>query len=232
MQYQAFFSYARGDDKVANWLHHQLDSYRTPASMIGAEGGLGPIPAKLHPIFRDRTDLEAGGEIDGALQRALEASKTLIVLCTPGSAKSRWVNHECETFIRLGRVAHIFPVIAEGEPNSGDPDTECFPPALRDKGLLAADLRAIRKPNGQIVGDGREGGRLKLIAGLLGVPLDQLVQRERRRQRLLISGLVAAAAILAVSSIAASYFAIVATSRARSIELQAAELLSMQRRQG
>ena len=48
----------------------------------------------------------------------------------------------------------------------------------------AADLRETKLPGGRLVGDGREGGRLKLIAGLLGVPLDNLVQRERKRQRL------------------------------------------------
>jgi hypothetical protein len=196
-QYRAFFSYARADDKLANWLHRQLDSYRTPKALIGAEGALGPVPAKLHRIFRDRTDLKAGGHIDKALQKELEDSECLVVLCTPTRAKSQWVNHECETFLRLGREDRIFPVIGAGEPNSGDPDTECFPPALRGKGLLAADLREIKKPNGQMIGDGRDGGRLKLIAGLLGVPLDQWVQRERRRQRLLIGALGAAALVFA-----------------------------------
>jgi hypothetical protein len=181
MAYWAFFSYARADDRVANWLHRQLDSYRTPKALVGSAGALGPAPAKLHPIFRDRTDLQAGGHIDHALQQVLEESETLVVLCTPTSAKSHWVDHECETFLRLGRADRIFPVIASGQPESNDRDTECFPPSLRGKGLLAADLREIKLPNGQLVGDGREGGRLKLIAGLLGVPLDALAQRERRR---------------------------------------------------
>lgn len=196
-QYRAFFSYARADDKLANWLHRQLDGYRTPKALIGQDGAMGPVPAKLHPIFRDRTDLDARGHIDQRLQEALEDSECLVVLCTPTSAKSHWVNHECETFLKLGREDRIFPVIGAGEPNSGDPKTECFPPALRGKGLLAADLREIKKPSGQLIGDGRDDGRLKLIAGLLGVPLDQLVQRERRRQRLLVGALGAAALVFA-----------------------------------
>ncbi len=197
MGYRAFFSYARADDRIANWLHRQLDAYRTPKALVGAEGTLGPAPPKLHPIFRDRTDLQAGGHVDASLQQALEESETLVVLCTPTSAKSHWVNHECETFLRLGREGHIFPVIAAGAPDSGDAETECFPPALRGKGLLAADLREIRLPSGQLVGDGKEGGRLKLIAGLLGLPLDKLVQRERRRQRQTVAMLSAAALVFA-----------------------------------
>jgi hypothetical protein len=197
MGYRAFFSYARADDRIANWLHRQLDAYRTPRALVGAEGALGAVPAKLHPIFRDRTDLQAGGHIDASLQQALEDSETLIVLCTPSSAKSHWVNHECETFLRLGREGHIFPVIAAGVPDSGDPETECFPPALQGRGLFAADLREIRLPSGQLVGDGREGGRLKLIAGVLGLPLDKLVRRERRRQRQTMAMLGAAALVFA-----------------------------------
>lgn len=224
MKYRAFFSYARIDDRVANWLHAQLDRYRTPRSLIGEAGDLGPVTAKLHPIFRDRTDLESGGHITERLQEALEASETLIVLCTPASASSQWVNHEVETFFRLGREDRIFPVIASGEPDSGNPDTECFPPALRNKGMLAADLREIRKPNGQVVGDGRESGRLKLIAGLLGLPLDRLVQRERRRQRQLIAMLGGAAAAFAAVAIAAGSFWLLANARADEIQKQAGQL--------
>lgn len=224
MRYRAFFSYARADDRVANWLHRQLDGYRTPKPLVGSDGELGPVPAKLHPIFRDRTDLESGGHVDAALQQALEDSETLIVLCTPTSAKSHWVNHEVETFLKLGREAMIFPVIAAGVPDSGDPETECFPPALRNKGLLAADLREIKLPTGQLIGDGREGGRLKLIAGLLGVKLDALVQRERRRQRMLVGGLGAAALVFAGLAVAAGGFWWLSNQRAEKIAQQTAEI--------
>lgn len=210
MGYRAFFSYARADDRIANWLHRQLDNYRTPKSLVATQGALGPVPAKLHPIFRDRTDLQAGGRLDQSLQQSLEDSDCLVVLCTPTSAKSQWVNHECETFIRLGRAERIFPVIAAGVPDSGDPETECFPPALRESGLLAADLREIREANGQITGDGREIGRLKLIAGLLGVPLDALAQRERRRARFAMMAMSVAAVSFLALAIAATFFGVVA----------------------
>jgi WD40 repeat protein len=210
MGYRAFFSYARADDKTANWLHRQLDNYRTPKSLVSTEGALGPVPAKLHPIFRDRTDLQAGGHLDQSLQQSLEDSECLVVLCTPTSAKSHWVNHECETFIRLGRAERIFPVIADGIPDSGDPETECFPQALRGRGLLAADLREIKHAGGQVTGDGREMGRLKLIAGLLGVPLDALVQRERRRARIAMMAMSVAAVSFLGLAILATFFGIVA----------------------
>lgn len=214
MSNRAFFSYSRSDDRIANWLHGALDRYRTPKALIGIEGALGPVPAKLHPIFRDRTDLSGGGHLNERIETALRDSECLVVLCTPSSARSPWVNREVEIFLELGREKQIFPVIADGEPESGDPETECFPPALRGKGLLAADLREIRLPNGRLVGDGRDGGRLKLLAGLLGVSLDALVQRERRRERLVRTGFVAATIVFASLAIAAGGLGWLAQTRA------------------
>ena len=47
--YRAFFSYSRGDDRIANWLWQQLDRYRVPHELVG----LGQMPRKLYLIFRD-----------------------------------------------------------------------------------------------------------------------------------------------------------------------------------
>ena len=222
-RYRAFFSYCRDDERVSGWLHGALDRYRTPRSLVNEPGRLGPVPDRLHKIFRDRSDLASGGHIDAELQDALENSERLIILCTPSAAKSFWVNHEVETFLRLGRADRIFPVIAAGEPDSGDAETECFPPALRGKSLLAADLREIKLPNGRILGDGREGGRLKLIAGLLGVPLDALVQRERRRQSMLLTLALAGAAAFAVLAVVAVLQSIAATASQAEAQRQAVE---------
>lgn len=221
-RYKAFFSYARPDEKTAGWLHRQLDRYRTPAALRKSLGAFGRPPARLHPIFRDRTDLQAGGELSISLQRALEESEALIVLCSPLSAKSHWVNLEVERFQQLGRQDRIFPVIAAGEPDSADPNLECFPPALRGRSLLAADLRRLRKPNGQLIGDGRDIGRMKLISGLLGLPLDALLRRERQRQRLTIG----AAALAATAFAAIAIFAVTQTIAAN------ANLIEANRQQG
>ena len=139
------------------------------------------------------------------LDAALEDSETLVVLCSPAAARSAYVNGEIETFQRLNREGRIFPVIASGEPESGDPETECFPPALRGRGVLAADLREVKLPDGRVVGDGRDGGRLKLLSGLLGLPLDAIVQRERRRQRLQVAAATGAAALFAFIAAAAIF---------------------------
>jgi len=203
IRYRAFLSYSHRDREVADWLHHELETFRVPARMVGEETKLGPVPARLHPIFKDREELSASGSLGEAITTALERSTALIVVCSPASAASPWVNEEVRTFKAMHGPAHVFAVIAAGEP--GHADNECFPPALRftldeagkvtDKPAepIAADLRPE--------GDGRRLGKLKIIAGLLGVGLDELVQRDAaRRQRRLRYLVAAALAGMAVTS--------------------------------
>jgi hypothetical protein len=204
-KHRAFFSYARADATLANWLWRALDRYRTPKSLVGQRGAFGVVAAKLHPIFRDKEDLSGGGALPDRLREALHDSDALIVLCTPTSATRPWVNEEVLEFQRLGRGDRVFPVIASTGPDDGErPIDDYLPPALKGSTLLAADLREIRKRAGRIVGDGREGGKLKLIAGLLGLPLDALARRERARQRLatgLYAGATTLFALLAVLAV-------------------------------
>ncbi|MEQ1844383.1 MAG: toll/interleukin-1 receptor domain-containing protein [Nitrospira sp.] len=183
MRYRAFFSYSRDDDRVADWLHARLDGYRVPPLLLGQSGAHGAIPAKLHPIFRDRTDMPGGDVLGDRITAALAESESLIVLCSRSAAASRWVAQECDVFIASGRARHIYPVIAPNLPQSADVESDFFPPPLRGRGLLAADLREIKLPTDKVIGDGRRIGVLKLIAGLLGVDLDDLVEREARRAR-------------------------------------------------
>ncbi|MGD9981188.1 MAG: toll/interleukin-1 receptor domain-containing protein, partial [Hyphomonadaceae bacterium] len=209
-RFKAFLSYSRKDDRVAKWLHAALEAYRTPRELLKTEGSRGPVSKRVSPVFRDRTDLSSGGVLHGKLVEALQQSEFLIVLCSPASAQSAYVNAEVEQFIREGRAHQVMPVIVSGEPNSTDPATECMPPALKALELLASDLRDIKLASGQRVGDGKEGGKFKLIAGMLGVPLDALLQRERRRQALRAAFSTALSAVflaLAVVAAGAAYVA-------------------------
>ena len=56
--------------------------------LSGRETALGPVPKQLRPIFRDREDFSAGQTLNAQTIAALDASATLILLCTPASAKS------------------------------------------------------------------------------------------------------------------------------------------------
>ena len=206
--YRAFISYNHVDKGTAEWLHRALERYRVPVELAAA---LGPSPSGrpgFYPIFRDREELSSGPSLGDQIKEALDRSAWLIVLCSPDAAYSRWVNEEILHFKRIGRQDHILAVILSGEPHATDTGRlhkECFPAALRyrlgpDGALsdervepLAADLR----PGG----DGRALALRKVAAGLLGVGVDALTQRQklqqrRRRTLQLASASVAAAALV------------------------------------
>lgn len=179
--YVAFISYSHKDAAIGRWLHRKLEGYRLPRRLVGTEGEDGKVPARLTPIFRDRDELPAAGDLSARVRSALAVTRDLIVICSPHSAASPWVAREIATFRELHPDRPIFTAIVEGEPD------QCFPAALRADGVepLAADLRKE--------GDGRRLGLLKLVAGLSGVGLDQLVQRDAQRRIRRVTWVTAAA---------------------------------------
>jgi tetratricopeptide (TPR) repeat protein len=208
-RYYAFLSYSHKDKELADWLHRELEKFRVPSSIAGKLTANGVVPRRLTPIFRDQQDLSAGNDLGEEIKAALAASQFLVVLCSPSAARSRWTNAEVEFFKRARPEGCVLAAVAAGEPFASDmpgrEEEECFPPALRYKydrrghqttkraEPLAADFREA--------GEGRRLAFLKLVAGMLGVGLDELVQRETtRRQRRL--ALLAAASLggMAVTS--------------------------------
>ena len=195
MRYSAFISYSHADARWAKWLHRSLERYRLPKRLRSTDGGLVNAAGKFLPVFRDNEELAASSDLARSIVEALENSAALIVICSPRAAKSRWVNEEIRTFIRLGRADRIFCVIVDGDPHSGNPETECFPPALLadlSKEPLAVDLRS------------RETARLKLIAGILGLRYDDLRQREAalRYRRLAIAASLSLAGLVLMTGLA------------------------------
>jgi tetratricopeptide (TPR) repeat protein len=209
-RYYAFLSYSHKDKELAEWLHRELEKFRVPGALAGKLTANGVVPHRLTPIFRDQHDLSAGDDLAVEIEAALAASQFLVVLCSPTAAKSRWTNLEIESFKRTRPEGCILAAIAAGEPFASDipgrEDEECFPPGLRYK----YDRRGHRtqKRAEPLAADFREAGEgnrrvafLKLVAGMLGVGLDELVQREQtRRQRRLALLAAASLAGMAVTS--------------------------------
>ena len=205
-KYWAFISYSRQDEKWGAWLHRGLETYRVPRQLIGTAGRDGSLPNGLFPIFRDLEELPASADLGDQITEALEQSATLIVICSPNSAKSKWVNKEIATYKKLGRENRILAMIVDGEPNAAskagfDPDLECFPPALKlraDKdGELTGEPMEPIAADTRKQGEGATNARVKVIAGVLGVSYDGLKRREdARRQR----GLLAVTGVVAVAT--------------------------------
>ena len=86
--YRAFLSYSHRDAAQARALHRRLETYRIPRRLVGRDGDRGPVPARLAPIFRDREELPAAGDLSETVRAALARSGALIVICSPHSAAS------------------------------------------------------------------------------------------------------------------------------------------------
>ena len=185
--YDAFISYSHKDLEWGRRLQRELEGYRLPRELRREKNGNVRLK-----IFRDQTDL-AGAELKESLTRELERSRFLIVICSPASAASRWVDDEIRTFCAMGRANRVIPFIIDGEPMSDRPELECFPPALRE--MEDAEPLGV-----SILEIGRHKAMLKTVSVLLDVRFDRLVNREKQRRRKTIltiaSGALAVAAVV------------------------------------
>ncbi len=189
--YFAFISYKSEDEKWAKWLQKKLEGYGFPIALRKEKPSL---PAKIKPIFRDKSDL-SGGNLKNEIEKGLRESKYLIVICSPKSAKSPWVSKEVEYFIDNNRQQHIIPFIIKGIPNSKNPKDECFPVGLRrlsgEHEILGININDM----------GREAAAVKVIARMFDVRFDTLWQRHeraRRRRNLIYATLAVIGIILAI----------------------------------
>jgi MTH538 TIR-like domain (DUF1863) len=166
-RFAAFISYAHADAGVAAKLQSRLERYRLPKHIAEshADGR-----AALGQIFRDREDLAAAPSLSDAIRAAIAEAEALVVVCSPDAQASRWVGEEIALFQQLHPNRPILAALVRGEPD------EAFPAALTKGGTepLAADLRKGR--------DGENLGFLKIVAGIAGVPLDALIQRDAQRR--------------------------------------------------
>lgn len=186
----AFISYNHRDVKWAKWLRRKLEWYRLPSEIHNEFED----SRYIRPVFRDRDELDSGilGE---ELRQRLENSKYLIVVCSPNSAQSEWVNDEVNAFIEMERLKYIIPFIVDGCPqNYADAKGceqplmgECFPKALRiwntenpKKPLLGIAVTDDGETN-------RQKAFIRVVSSLLEVSFDTLWQRHKREVRTIIS---------------------------------------------
>ena len=105
-KYWAFVSYSHHDKTWGEWLHRSLESYRMPRRLVGRPGRDGPVPKRLFPIFRDTEELPAAGSLSEEIHDALYSSKCLVVICSPASAQSDYVNEEIRYFKTLSTYSY------------------------------------------------------------------------------------------------------------------------------
>ncbi len=186
--YSAFISYRHNekDTKTAKAVQNGIENFRIPAQLKKKTG-----ISRFERVFRDEDELQLSASLSGKLEKALDGSDYLIVICSPQYKESKWCLHEIEYFLEKHDRSHILCVLSDGEP------PEVFPEILMEETEpLACDFR----------GDLKEAGKtelLRLASVMLGCEYDDLVRRQEQYRRKRLAALLGI--ILCLSAAAISY---------------------------
>jgi len=232
--YWAFLSYSHADSKLCEWLQAALENYPIDPNIIGTQSRAGPIPKTLQPIFRDKDEFSAGQSLTDLTLEALARSRSLIVICSPASFRSFYVNEEIRLFKSQFPDRPVIPVIVNF--SSSEPSELYYPPALRFEvtpdglmtekriELLAADLRGLS--------DDKELALAKVVSGIFGLNTDSIFQRtkrireQNRRRRIWLRRAVRAFIVSAASLLAFGFASFEGFYRQGTYGQKALELLS------
>jgi WD40 repeat protein len=210
--YKAFVSYSHSaDGKLAPALQAALQQFAKPWNRLRAMR-----------VFVDTASLSANPALWPTIERSLRESEYFILMASPASAQSFWVQKEVECWLGLGRIDRLLIVLTEGEiawsaagqtlDHSG---TTALPAAIHEaihEEPLYTDLRWARDEVQLSLQNPRFADAVAgLGATIRGVSKDDLhgehVSQHRklvRLRRLAIGSLVA----LTVSSVVAAVIAI------------------------
>jgi WD40 repeat protein len=217
--YKAFVSYSHSaDGKLAPALQASLQQFAKPWNRLRAMR-----------VFVDTASLSANPALWPTIERSLRESEYFILLASPASARSSWVQKEVDCWLALGRLQQLLIVLTEGEiawsPAGRTLDrngTTALPPAVHEaicEEPLYTDLRWARNEVQLSLQNPRFADAVAgLAATIRGVSKDDLhgehVSQHRRLvrlRRLAIASLVA----LTLSSVVAAVVAFSQRNEAR-----------------
>ncbi|MCS7480431.1 toll/interleukin-1 receptor domain-containing protein [Umezawaea endophytica] len=194
MRFWAFLSYSWSDRPKAVELHRKLERFVVPGHLRRAVAQRGTPGRRLRPVFRDDDEMAVSGPLTERLREAVDQSHNLILLASPASARSHYVNLEVVHFLAQRDPKRLI-VVAIGEDKTVKPE---FPAALDviDEPLWL-DLRGSRKLTRRNL--------VRIAAAVLDVEFETLWRRHVRYLRrlaalwcalLLVVGVVVGTAIV------------------------------------
>ena len=217
-QFDVFISYATVPDaRLVRGLEVFLEGfYRVP--LPEGEKPLRPLQVcvdgtdfALRRLPRERVNGIVEDVVEQALDSYLARSRLLLVCCSSGAVRSRYVAHEIEWFLAQNRECDILLAVTEGAAPMATPE-EIFPAAIRQSGLhqqLWYDLRGWHRWERRRWQHVRsfDEARVRMAADVSGVELSTVYPpwwrgERKRRLRLAVAALVAGALIIAASSLA------------------------------
>ncbi len=175
LKYQAFVSYSHdSDERLAASLQSSLSRFAKPWYRL-----------RTMRVFRDKTSLSANPALWHSIEQALSESEYFLLLASPSSAKSQWVQQEIQWWLRNRSVEKLLISLTDGvilwDGQARDFDwgkTTAIPSCL--KGAfpaepLFADFRDAKAGGRYLDSDAAyRGALLDVAAPLMGRPKDDL----------------------------------------------------------
>ena len=197
-RYKAFISYRHRplDMAIAKKLHKRIERYVIPKDLRKNE------EKKLGLVFRDQDELPIANNLSENIRIALDHAEFLIVICSPDTPQSIWVQREISYFLEHHSRDNVLAVLISGEPDVS------FPPQLTEVRSPDGDLLETIEPlAANIVADSDakrnqlfKTESLRILASLIGCPYDALYRREQRYKMRRL-----AAAAIGIIAIAAAF---------------------------
>lgn len=209
--YDVFISYRHSavDSAAASTLQRQLENFHIPKD-------LRKDRQSFRRVFVDEGELSSCADFGQQIREAIKNSGWLIVICSPETPASIWVQQEIDAFLENHDRSRILAVLTSGEPGNS------FPPQLKADAegngeVLAADARGQNID--EVIRKLKKDALLKVAAPMLGTTFDALKQRRRVQQmKRAITGVSAAVVLLAAFSAYAVNRATVIANQAVRIE--------------
>ena len=195
--YIAFISYRHLplDAKVADKVHEMIERYVIPRELRkNGEKHLGIA-------FRDREELPLTSDLTADIYEALDHSSYLVVICTPDTPKSLWVNREIEYFISKHGRDRVLTVLAAGtmETSVPKPVTHIYGADGETIDVREPLAAVIEAPTEKKMFRLLKSEFLRLAAAMLACPYDALVQRNKKYRQQILSGVLAVVLVIACS---------------------------------
>lgn len=210
--YDAFISYSHAvDNKLAPSLQTALHKLAKPWYKKRA----------LH-VFRDQTDLSATPHLWGNIENALRDSKYLVLMASPEAASSKWIKKEIEFWLKNKSKENILIALTEGEiiwdekkRDFNWEKTNALPSALKgayEMEPLYVDMRGFHSQEHLSYQNPEFKNKVVYLAATLhdkavGDMIGEEVRQHKKTIRISWAA-VMALLVLTLSSIIASYFAI------------------------
>ena len=192
--YQAFISYSHAaDDELSPVIQSALQRFAKAWYQLRAMR-----------VFRDRTGLSASPALWGSIEKALASSEYFLLLASPQSAQSHWVQREIDWWIANRPLDRLLILVTHGElawdSSTGDFDwsrTTALPQVLRGRMSdepLYVDFRWADAPEKRSLRHTQfRSAILDIAATVRGIPKDALDGedvRQHRRTRVLATVMV------------------------------------------